>query len=91
MKRRFLWTESLHLAFLASIFEIGLRSCTPKSLYDAMCTSLVHADTGLTSDHIKSHLQKFRNNSRASADAFKSAYVTAREAVEEKAGAAATS
>lgn len=66
-KRRFLWTEDLHRTFIASIFDLGLQGATPKALFEQMRAS---APAEMTSDHIKSHLQKFRNNSRDSRDRF---------------------
>jgi len=54
-KRRFLWTELLHRRFIAAIFDLGVTSSTPKLLSEAMAESC--GPDGLTSDHIKSHLQ----------------------------------
>jgi len=35
-KRRFLWDQELHRAFIAAVFDIGVRQATPKSLFEAM-------------------------------------------------------
>ncbi|KAA0154649.1 hypothetical protein FNF29_02180 [Cafeteria roenbergensis] len=155
-KRRFLWDHELHRAFIAAVFDIGVRQATPKSLFEAMRAILVQgmpvelddgqpipggsaglagyggrdgplhsagmvkaahggakrqaaADAGggaagrgssasggapaavqsmavlrhdgcpdnMTSEHIKSHLQKFRANVRKSRDAFLQDYARA--------------
>jgi len=64
--RRFLWTEDLHRRFVVAIFDYGVKSATPKTLFELMQP----APEGMSSDNIKSHLQKFRNNSRAGREAF---------------------
>lgn len=37
-KKRFIWPESLHKAFIGAVFEIGLTSCSP----DEMCLNLMN-------------------------------------------------
>eukprot|EP01138_Halocafeteria_seosinensis_P000764 gb/GECG01000784.1/.p1 GENE.gb/GECG01000784.1/~~gb/GECG01000784.1/.p1 ORF type:complete len:579 (+),score=81.14 gb/GECG01000784.1/:1-1737(+) len=87
-KKRFVWTDNLHKRFVAAIFDHGLRTVTPKILFDLMKKSeddpllekhlTQETDTAssraipaeLTSDHIKSHLQKYRGNSLKSRKEF---------------------
>lgn len=40
-KRRFLWDHELHRAFIAAVFDIGVRQATPKSLFEAMRSIIV--------------------------------------------------
>lgn len=35
-KSRFLWDQELHRAFVAAVFDVGVRQATPKTLFDAM-------------------------------------------------------
>ena len=73
-KKRFLWTDSLHQLFVAAIFDLGLQSATPKSLISLMNPR----PDDITTDHIKSHLQKFRINLKISRDMFLRDYQAAR-------------
>lgn len=58
-KKRFIWPSSLHHHFVAAVFDIGLRSATPKELI-----ALLNENGGLSSpvtvDQYRSHLQKLR-------------------------------
>lgn len=65
-KRRFLWDDLLHRRFVGAIFDFGTRHATPKALFQLMQPAPSH----MTSDHIKSHLQKYRANYGRSRDAF---------------------
>ncbi|CAE7573446.1 MYBC1, partial [Symbiodinium sp. KB8] len=80
-RKRFLWTDDLHRMFVAAIFDHGLKACTPKLLFELM------GDTpaGMTSDHIKSHLQKFRANSKISREEFLADYARALREAQAKA------
>lgn len=69
-KVRFMWTPVLHRRFIAAMFDIGIKNATPKSLFDNMEPQPV----GMTSEHIKSHLQKFRANLGRSREAFLADY-----------------
>ncbi|KAG7381078.1 hypothetical protein PHYPSEUDO_006453 [Phytophthora pseudosyringae] len=55
--QRFLWQEDLHLRFVAAIFDLGLKNASPKALLPLMKKS--DPDSGLTTEHLKSHLQKY--------------------------------
>ena len=74
-RKRFLWTEELHTGFIAALFDYGVRNATPKTLFDLMQP----CDPSMTSDHIKSHLQKYRANSKAGRDMFLEEYKLALE------------
>ncbi|EGZ23112.1 hypothetical protein PHYSODRAFT_485033, partial [Phytophthora sojae] len=47
--KRFLWHEDLHLRFVAAIFDRKLKLASDP-------------DSALTTEHLKSHLQKYRIN-----------------------------
>uniref|UniRef100_H3GUV4 HTH myb-type domain-containing protein n=1 Tax=Phytophthora ramorum TaxID=164328 RepID=H3GUV4_PHYRM len=67
--KRFLWQEDLHLRFVAAIFDLGLKNASPKALLPLVKTS--DPDSGLTTEHLKSHLQKYRINYDRSRREFK--------------------
>ncbi|KAG2986605.1 hypothetical protein PC119_g19860 [Phytophthora cactorum] len=56
--KRLLWTEELHLRFVSAVFELGVKNASPKALLALMESK--NPTEGLTMDHIKSHLQKYR-------------------------------
>ncbi|CAI5724384.1 unnamed protein product [Hyaloperonospora brassicae] len=58
--KRFIWPDDLHRLFVAAIFDVGLKNASPKSLLALM--EAAGPDTGLTTEHLKSHLQKYRLN-----------------------------
>uniref|UniRef100_M4B8E5 HTH myb-type domain-containing protein n=2 Tax=Hyaloperonospora arabidopsidis (strain Emoy2) TaxID=559515 RepID=M4B8E5_HYAAE len=58
--KRFIWPDDLHRLFVAAIFDVGLKNASPKSLLAQM--EAAGPDTGLTTEHLKSHLQKYRLN-----------------------------
>eukprot|EP00164_Ancoracysta_twista_P000824 GFYU01001088.1.p1 GENE.GFYU01001088.1~~GFYU01001088.1.p1 ORF type:complete len:737 (+),score=205.96 GFYU01001088.1:519-2729(+) len=49
-----IWTSELHKKFLAAVKKLGIDSAKPQSILNLMKVQ------GLTTTHIKSHLQKFR-------------------------------
>jgi SHAQKYF class myb-like DNA-binding protein len=57
-KRRLVWTPQLHERFVKAVNEIGVDQAMPKIL-----VSLMNVE-GLTPEHVKSHLQKYRRNLR---------------------------
>ncbi|CAM9159738.1 unnamed protein product, partial [Phaeothamnion confervicola] len=63
--KRFVWPESLHRDFVASVFDVGLKCSSPKLLLEM----LPHAE-GLTAEHVKSHLQMFRTHRQRSRGEF---------------------
>jgi SHAQKYF class myb-like DNA-binding protein len=57
-KRRLVWTPQLHERFVKAVNLIGVDQAMPKIL-----VSLMNVE-GLTPEHVKSHLQKYRRNLR---------------------------
>jgi SHAQKYF class myb-like DNA-binding protein len=55
-RHRFHWTPHLHRLFVSAIFDIGMKHASPK----AVLQYLESVDCNLTTEHIKSHLQKYR-------------------------------
>ncbi|KAJ0396800.1 hypothetical protein P43SY_007696 [Pythium insidiosum] len=56
--KRFAWPDELHRLFVAAIFDLGLKNASPKALLPFMQPTAAQA--GLTTEHLKSHLQKYR-------------------------------
>mmetsp|Transcript_40801 Transcript_40801/g.161642 ORF Transcript_40801/g.161642 Transcript_40801/m.161642 type:complete len:474 (-) Transcript_40801:655-2076(-) len=60
IKKRLVWTQDLHERFLRAVNVKGIENAVPKTILEIMDVK------GLTTEHVKSHLQKFRNNLRKS-------------------------
>jgi len=73
-RKRYTWSDSLHRKFMATIFDIGLRSAKPKLLLEL----LKPCPDELTTEHIKSHLQKYRANSKKTREMFYAQYEEAK-------------
>ncbi|RHZ22383.1 hypothetical protein DYB37_000747 [Aphanomyces astaci] len=58
--KRFIWPDELHRLFVAAVFDVGLKNASPKALLTLMGTPA--CTNGLTTEHLKSHLQKYRLN-----------------------------
>jgi len=58
--KRFIWPDDLHRLFVAAVFDVGLKNASPKALLTLMGNPACGA--GLTTEHLKSHLQKYRLN-----------------------------
>ncbi|KAH9114651.1 hypothetical protein LEN26_000133 [Aphanomyces euteiches] len=58
--KRFIWPDELHRLFVAAVFDVGLKNASPKALLTLMGTPACMS--GLTTEHLKSHLQKYRLN-----------------------------
>ena len=52
------WNEQLHRAFVGAVFETGLKHASPSVIMEQMTLSMA----SITSERVKSHLQKYRNN-----------------------------
>eukprot|EP00924_Labyrinthula_sp_SR-Ha-C_P008042 snap_masked-scaffold_11-processed-gene-1.23-mRNA-1 protein AED:0.34 eAED:0.34 QI:0/-1/0/1/-1/1/1/0/286 len=74
-RKRFVWPEELHTKFMATIFDVGLSSAKPKQILKL----LEPTPEGLTTEHIKSHLQKYRANSKKTRELFYSQYDIAKK------------
>lgn len=64
-------TDEIDMEIAIACFELGLKHSSPKVLLGLMPDS---ATNGLTSEHLKSHLQKYRLNSGRSKDEFKTLF-----------------
>mmetsp|Transcript_4402 Transcript_4402/g.12172 ORF Transcript_4402/g.12172 Transcript_4402/m.12172 type:complete len:672 (+) Transcript_4402:681-2696(+) len=53
--KRFTWPEDLHRDFVAAIFDVGLKHSSPSTLLEQM-----PKHEQITTERIKSHLQKYR-------------------------------
>jgi len=70
--KRFVWPDALHRLFVASIFDVGVKNASPKALHTWMGDAANCA--GLTTEHLKSHLQKYRLNYERSKAEFLAMY-----------------
>jgi SHAQKYF class myb-like DNA-binding protein len=53
-KKRLTWTPELHTLFIEAVNQLGLNNAAPKTIHQYMNVPF------LTTEHIKSHLQKYR-------------------------------
>jgi SHAQKYF class myb-like DNA-binding protein len=67
--KRFTWPEDLHRDFVSAIFDVGLKHSSPSSIIEHMAS---HPD--ITTERIKSHLQKYRLHRSKSKQEFMSSY-----------------
>lgn len=67
--KRFTWPDELHRDFVSAIFDIGLKHATPSSVLEQMPPL-----EQITTERIKSHLQKYRLHRRKSKQEFMSCY-----------------
>lgn len=68
--KRFTWPDELHRDFVSAIFDVGLKHSSPNAILGHMPK---HED--ITSERIKSHLQKYRVHRAKSKNEFMSNYV----------------
>ena len=64
----------LHRDFVSAIFDVGLKNCSPSSILEYM-----PSNPDITSERVKSHLQKYRQNRQKSRVEFMSSYDSAME------------
>jgi len=64
-KPRFVWSPDLHQQFLTAVNALG-ENAVPKAIFRLMKNDNSVACANLTTEHIKSHLQKFRLKKRQS-------------------------
>lgn len=64
------WSEETHRQFVNAIYEVGMAHASPSVIMENMTKS----HQALTSERIKSHLQKYRNNKAKSKEEFLTEY-----------------
>jgi SHAQKYF class myb-like DNA-binding protein len=69
--KRFTWPDDLHRDFVSAIFDVGLKHSSPSSVMEQM-----PAHEAITTERIKSHLQKYRLHRQKSKKEFMSSYET---------------
>ena len=69
--KRFTWPEDLHRDFVSAIFDVGLKHSSPSTILEHM-----PAHEQITTERIKSHLQKYRMHRVKSKKEFISSYET---------------
>uniref|UniRef100_A0A6V0AEB9 HTH myb-type domain-containing protein n=1 Tax=Pseudo-nitzschia australis TaxID=44445 RepID=A0A6V0AEB9_9STRA len=67
--KRFTWPEDLHRDFVSAIFDVGLKHASPSSIMEHM-----PKHEQITTERIKSHLQKYRLHRVKSKKEFISSY-----------------
>ena len=67
--KRFSWPEELHRDFVAAIFDVGLKHSSPSTLLEQM-----PKHEQITTERIKSHLQKYRLHRVKSKKEFMASY-----------------
>ncbi|KAL9190977.1 hypothetical protein ACHAXT_000683 [Thalassiosira profunda] len=72
--KRFTWPDELHRDFVSAIFDVGLKHSSPSAIMEHMA-----ANPDLTSERVKSHLQKYRLNRKKSRAEFMGSYDSALE------------
>jgi hypothetical protein len=75
------WTPDIHRHFVEAIYEIGMTHASPSLIMEQMALAFQdgssngeECDRSLTSEHLKSHLQKYRKNKRKSKEDFMREY-----------------
>lgn len=67
--KRFTWPDDLHRDFVSAIFDVGLKHSSPSSILEHM-----PKNEQITSERIKSHLQKYRVHRNKSKKEFMTSY-----------------
>lgn len=67
--KRFTWPEDLHRDFVSAIFDVGLKQSSPSTILEHM-----PKHEQITTERIKSHLQKYRLHRAKSKKEFISSY-----------------
>jgi len=67
--KRFTWPDELHRDFVSAIFDVGLKHSSPSTILEHM-----PAHEQITSERIKSHLQKYRLHRTKSKKDFMGSY-----------------
>lgn len=77
--KRFTWPDDLHRDFVSAIFDVGLKHSSPSTIIEHMPKS-----PDITTERIKSHLQKYRLHRQKSKEEFMSCYETSLNKFQEK-------
>lgn len=64
------WSEALHRSFVGAVLEVGLQNASPAVIMQGMH----HVPPDVTSERVKSHLQKYRKNKDKNKDEFLEEY-----------------
>jgi SHAQKYF class myb-like DNA-binding protein len=64
------WSEPLHRSFVGAVLEVGLQHASPAVIMQGMR----HVPSDVTSERVKSHLQKYRKNKDKNKDDFLEEY-----------------
>lgn len=67
--KRFAWPDELHRDFVSAVFDVGLKHSSPSSLLEQM-----PPHEQITTERIKSHLQKYRLHRQKSKKEFMASY-----------------
>jgi len=70
--KRFQWPDELHREFVSAVFDVGLKHSSPSAILEHMTPN-----EAITSERIKSHLQKYRLHRQRSKREFMSSYDSA--------------
>mmetsp|Transcript_3018 Transcript_3018/g.6439 ORF Transcript_3018/g.6439 Transcript_3018/m.6439 type:complete len:1543 (+) Transcript_3018:112-4740(+) len=70
--KRFTWPDELHRDFVSAIFDVGLKHSSPSAIMEHM-----RPNPDVTSERVKSHLQKYRLNRQKSRKEFMASYDSA--------------
>lgn len=77
------WSEALHRDFVSAVFDIGVKHASPAVVLDTMLIQ----DKEVTSERVKSHLQKYRVHKERSKTEFMAEYDKALRRIKERGGA----
>ncbi|KAL7551953.1 hypothetical protein ACHAWF_015878, partial [Thalassiosira exigua] len=72
--KRFTWPDELHRDFVSAIFDVGLKHSSPSAIMEFMSPN-----PDVTSERVKSRLQKYRLNREKSRKEFMASYDSALE------------
>ena len=67
--KRFSWTDEIHRDFVAAVFDVGLKHSSPSAIMEQM-----PRHEHITSERVKSHLQKYRLHRQKSKEKFMGNY-----------------
>ncbi|CAJ1891567.1 unnamed protein product [Cylindrotheca closterium] len=77
--KRFTWPDDLHRDFVSAIFDVGLKHSSPSTIMEHM-----PKNPDITTERIKSHLQKYRLHRQKSKEDFMSSYEASLNKFQEK-------